>query len=170
MMTNHGNRITQGQFSFLPDLTDAQITAQIEYALKNNWAISVEYTDDPHPRNTYWEMYGNPMFDLQDAAGVLMELNGCRKTFPSHYIRLMAFDSTRNTESIVMCFIVNRPAKGFTPPNSFFALYARPQGREGVTRLLEGPLDAADYEGPNGSIARTVPSRNHKPPHTIAPR
>jgi len=27
MMTNHGNRITQGQFSFLPDLTDAQITA-----------------------------------------------------------------------------------------------------------------------------------------------
>ena len=33
MMTNHGNRITQGQFSFLPDLTDAQITAQIEYAL-----------------------------------------------------------------------------------------------------------------------------------------
>ena len=59
MMTNHGNRITQGQFSFLPDLTDAQITAQIEYALKNGWAVSVEYTDDPHPRNTYWEMFGN---------------------------------------------------------------------------------------------------------------
>ena len=51
-----------------------------------------------------------PMFDLKDAAGVLMELNSCRKTFPSHYIRLMAFDSTRNTESIVMSFIVNRPA------------------------------------------------------------
>ena len=33
MMTNTGNRVTQGQFSFLPDLTDAQITAQIEYAL-----------------------------------------------------------------------------------------------------------------------------------------
>ena len=34
MMTNPGNRITQGQFSFLPDLTDAQITAQIKYALQ----------------------------------------------------------------------------------------------------------------------------------------
>jgi len=34
MMTNHGNRLTQGQFSFLPDLTDAQIRSQIEYALK----------------------------------------------------------------------------------------------------------------------------------------
>ncbi len=74
MMTNTGNRITQGQFSFLPDLTDAQITAQIKYALGHGWAVSVEYTDDPHPRNTYWEMYGNPMFDLKDPAGILMEI------------------------------------------------------------------------------------------------
>ena len=98
-MTNPGNRITQGQFSFLPDLTDAQITAQIEYALTNGWAVSVEYTDDPHPRNTYWEMYGNPMFDLKDPAGILMEINECRKTFPNHYIRVMAFDSVRGVES-----------------------------------------------------------------------
>jgi ribulose-bisphosphate carboxylase small chain len=62
-----------------------------------------------HPRNTYWDMYGMPMFDLQDAAGVLMEVTGCRKAFPNHYIRLMAFDSTRGIESIAMSFIVNRP-------------------------------------------------------------
>jgi ribulose-bisphosphate carboxylase small chain len=109
MMTNTGNRITQGQFSFLPDLTDAQITAQIKYALTNGWAVSVEYTDDPHPRNTYWEMYGNPMFDLKDPAGILLEINECRKTFPNHYVRVMAFSSTRGTESPAMSFIVNRP-------------------------------------------------------------
>ncbi len=109
MMTNPGNRVTQGQFSFLPDLSDTQITAQINYALKNHWAVSVEYTDDPHPRNTYWEMYGNPMFDLKDAAGILMEINACRKTFPSHYIRVLAFDSTRGVESPAMSYIVNRP-------------------------------------------------------------
>lgn len=109
MMTNHGNRITQGQFSFLPDLTDEQITAQIQYALNNNWAVSVEYTDDPHPRNTYWEMYGNPMFDLKDPAGILMEINECRKTFPRHYIRVTAFNSTRGVESPMMSYIVNRP-------------------------------------------------------------
>src|SRR5262245_64254671 len=102
-------RLTQGTFSFLPDLTDEQIRAQIEYCLQNNWAVSIESTDDPHPRNTYWEMFGNPMFDLQDAAGVMMELNHCRKTFPCRYIRLMAFDSTRGVESIAMSFIVNRP-------------------------------------------------------------
>ena len=82
MMTNPTGRLTQGQFSFLPDLSDAEIALQIEYGLSKGYAWSVEYTDDPHPRNTYWEMFGNPMFDLKDAAGVLMELNACRKTFP----------------------------------------------------------------------------------------
>jgi ribulose-bisphosphate carboxylase small chain len=111
MMTNPVHRLTQGQFSFLPPLTDKQITAQVEYALSQGWAVSVEYTDDPHPRNTYWEMYGNPMFDLKDPAGILQEINACRKTFPSHYIRVMAFDSTRGVESPRMSYIVNRPAK-----------------------------------------------------------
>jgi ribulose-bisphosphate carboxylase small chain len=109
MMTNPTGRITQGQFSFLPDLTDEEITLQIDYGLKKGYAWSVEYTDDPHPRNTYWEMFGMPMFDLADAAGVLLELQSCRKTFPHHYIRMMAFDSTRNVETIAMSFIVNRP-------------------------------------------------------------
>jgi len=109
MMTNPTGRITQGQFSFLPDLTDDEIRLQIDYGLKKGYAWSVEYTDDPHPRNTYWEMFGMPMFDLKDAAGVMMELANCRKTFPSHYIRLMAFDSARGVESIAMSFIVNRP-------------------------------------------------------------
>jgi len=109
MMTNHGNRITQGQFSFLPELTDDQITAQIKYALNNGWAVNVEYTDDPHPRNTYWEMFGMPMFDLKDPAGILMEINDCRKAFPNHYIRVTAFDSSRGVESPKMSYIVNRP-------------------------------------------------------------
>jgi ribulose-bisphosphate carboxylase small chain len=111
MMTNPTGRLTQGQFSFLPDLTDEEIALQIEYGLKKGYSWQVEYTDDPHPRNTYWEMFGMPMFDLSDAAGVMMELQNCRKTFPSHYIRLMAFDSTRGIESIAMSFIVNRPAQ-----------------------------------------------------------
>ncbi|MEY4253626.1 MAG: hypothetical protein RLZZ566_1096 [Pseudomonadota bacterium] len=109
MMTNHGNRLTQGQFSYLPDLTDKQISAQIEYALGKNWALGVEYTDDPHPRNTYWEMYGNPMFDLKDASAILTEINACRKTFPNHYVRVTAFDATQGVESVQMSYIVNRP-------------------------------------------------------------
>jgi ribulose-bisphosphate carboxylase small chain len=102
-------RVTQGTFSFLPDLTDDQIVAQVEYCLNNGWAIGVEYTDDPHPRNFLWAMWGNPMFDLRDAAGVMMEVKACRKAFPDHYIRLNAFDSSRGFETVRLSFIVNRP-------------------------------------------------------------
>jgi ribulose-bisphosphate carboxylase small chain len=102
-------RITQGTFSYLPDLSDEQIIKQLDNALARGWAIGIEYTDDPHPRNTFWEMFGNPMFDISDAAGVMLELQQCRKTFPQHYIRVTAFDSTHGTESVVLSFIVNRP-------------------------------------------------------------
>ena len=102
-------KITQGAFSFLPDLTDEQISAQVEYCLNNGWAIGVEYTDDPHPRNYLWEMWGMPMFDLRDAAGVMMEVRACRQAFPDHYIRINAFDSTRGFETVRLSFIVNRP-------------------------------------------------------------
>ena len=104
-------RITQGTFSFLPDLTDDQISAQIKYCIDNGWAVNVEYTDDPHPRNTYWEMWGRPMFDLQDAAGILFEVNECRKRFPNHYIRVSAFDDSHGVESLRLSFIVNRPSE-----------------------------------------------------------
>lgn len=103
-------KITQGTFSFLPDLTDDEIRAQMNYALQQGWSLSVEYTDDPHPRNSYWEMFGTPMFDLYDAAGAMLELQECRKTFPNHYIKINAFDSTRGIESVRLSFIVNRPA------------------------------------------------------------
>ncbi len=41
--------ITQGTFSYLPDLTDDQIRSQIQYALDNKWAVQIEFTDDPTP-------------------------------------------------------------------------------------------------------------------------
>ena len=104
-------RITQGQFSFLPDLSDEQIAAQVRYALGNGWAVNLEYTDDPHPRNTYWEMFGMPLFELKDPARIMADLDECRGTFPRHYIRLTAFDSTRGWETPRMSFIVHRPAQ-----------------------------------------------------------
>ncbi len=103
-------RITQGTFSFLPDLSDAEIQAQVAYAQRQGWALSVEYTDDPHPRNCFWEMWGLPMFDLKDPAGVVLEVNECRKAFPRHYIKVNAFDATRGFETVRLSFLVNRPA------------------------------------------------------------
>ncbi|MBD3730139.1 MAG: ribulose bisphosphate carboxylase small subunit [Sphingomonadales bacterium] len=103
-------RLRQGQFSFLPDLTDDQIREQAQYAIDNGWAVSVEYTDDPHPRNSYWDMWCRPMFDNPDAAALVFEVNECRKEHGGKYIRVIAFDSSHGWESIRMSFIVNRPA------------------------------------------------------------
>ena len=110
-------RITQGTFSFLPDLTDEEIRAQIEYALSQGWACAVEYTDDPHPRNTFWEMWGPPLFDLKDATGVLVEVVACRTAQPQSYVKVTAFDSTRGFETTRLSFIVQRP-----PAEAGFAL------------------------------------------------
>ncbi|WGF88679.1 ribulose bisphosphate carboxylase small subunit [Marinivivus vitaminiproducens] len=104
-------RLTQGVFSFLPDLTDEQIHKQVQYALGQGWAVNVEFTDDPHPRNTYWEMWGLPMFDLRDAAGVVEEVRACRKVYGHLYIRVSAFDSRPGWETVRLSFIVNRPAE-----------------------------------------------------------
>lgn len=102
-------RITQGTFSYLPNLSDEQIKAQIQYCLDNEWAMSVEHTDDPHPRNVYWDMWGLPMFDLKDPAAIMLEVNACRKTFPSHYIKVSGYDSHYGRQTTGLSFLVNRP-------------------------------------------------------------
>jgi ribulose-bisphosphate carboxylase small chain len=104
-------RITQGTFSYLPDFTDEEIAAQAQYALDNGWPLSVEFTDDPHPRNNLWDMWGLPMFDMTDAAGVMYEVKECRKAYPGHYIRLNAYDARYGRQTTALSFIVNRPAE-----------------------------------------------------------
>jgi ribulose-bisphosphate carboxylase small chain len=102
-------RLTQGTFSFLPDLTDEQIAAQVQYFLDNEWAVSLEYTDDPHPRNIYWEMWAQPMFDLVSVLPFMDELQKCREAWLSHYVRISAFDNRKGWESLRSMFIVQRP-------------------------------------------------------------
>ena len=141
-------RITQGTFSFLPELTDEEISLQIDYALRQGWACSVEYTDDPHPRNTYWEMWGMPMFDLHDAAGVLQEVKACRAARPQHYIKINALDSVRGFETMRLSFIVNRPddEPGF-----------RLTRQDGVGRVQRYGLSG--YAGDRPSGERYAPAR-----------
>lgn len=134
-------RITQGTFSFLPDLTDEEIKAQIQYALDQGWALAVEFTDDPHPRNYYWDLWGNPMFDIKDAAGVFVEVAACRKAHGSKYVRINAFDSTRGFETTRLSFIVNRPANepGY-----------RLVRKEGKGRNVEYTIESYAVDAPEG--------------------
>jgi len=103
-------RITQGTFSYLPDLTDDEIRAQVQYTIDRGWAVAVEFTDDPHPRNVLWEMWGLPMFGVADAAAAMHEVTQCRAAYPDYYIRVSAYDAGLGRQTTALSFIVNRPA------------------------------------------------------------
>ena len=105
-------RITQGTFSYLPDLTDAQIEAQLRYALRQGWAIMVEHTDDPHPRNALWELCGQPRFDVpeHEAPSVLDDVRAARETYPRGYVKVVAYDRSLGRQTTALSFIVSRPA------------------------------------------------------------
>ena len=102
--------LRHGSFSYLPELSDEEIEAQVRYALLNAWPVSIEYTDDPHPRNIYWELWGLPLFDLEEPEGVMREINDCRATFPNHYVRVLAYDASLGRQTTAMQFLVQRPA------------------------------------------------------------
>ncbi len=134
-------RITQGTFSFLPELTDEQIRAQIQYGLDNKWAVAIEFTDDPHPRNSYWEMWGMPMFELEDVEIAMREVKGCREGFPQRYIRVNLYDAKLTRQTIALQFIVNRP-----PEEPGFRL----ERQEGHDRTVRYTLHSYATERPSG--------------------
>src|SRR4051794_21305153 len=101
--------LRHGAFSYLPELTDAEIAAQVRYALLEGWPVSIEYTDDPHPRNVYWELWGLPMFDLDEPDGVIDQLNECRAAYPRSYVRVLAYDARLGRQTTAISFLVQRP-------------------------------------------------------------
>ncbi len=106
-------RITQGTFSYLPDLSDEQIEAQLRYALRNGWSVSVEYTDDPHPRNALWQMWGPPLFDLSetDAGAAVGEVHAARAANPHAYVKVVCFDRSLGRQTTALAFIAGRPPR-----------------------------------------------------------
>ncbi|MHB8587407.1 MAG: ribulose bisphosphate carboxylase small subunit [Candidatus Dormibacteraceae bacterium] len=140
-MVRTGLRITQGTFSYLPDFTDEETKVQIQYGIDNGWAPSVEFTEDPHPRNVYWEMWGMPMFDLKDAAAALFEVKRCREAFPNSYIRVSLYNSKLTKQTTALQFIVHRP-----PYEPGFRL----DRQESTDRIVRYTLHAYALDRPEG--------------------
>ena len=132
-------RITQGSFSMLPDLTDEQIKKQIEYSIKSGFAVGIEWTDDPHPRNCYWELWGLPLFDVPDASTIMYELQECRKAHPGIYIKINGFNNARGIESTGISFIVQRPA--FEP--GFYLVRQEGKGRNIIYTIQSYAVQSA---------------------------
>ena len=145
-------RITQGTFSFLPDFTDEQIDAQIKYSLRHGWAMSIEYTDDPHPRNAYWELWGLPAFDTkeEDSENILREVRAAREAFPEHYIKVIAYDPTRGRQT-TRARVHRQPAVGRE------ALQPRPDPGPGPHATASG---SSRSSAPPPTLVATAPPTN----------
>ncbi len=102
-------RITQGTFSYLPDLSDEEIEAQVRYCLEKDWPVAVEHTADPPPRQVDWDMDGLPMFDLHDPDAVMAAVRACRQEFPGDYVRVTGYDRSYGRQTTAISFIVQRP-------------------------------------------------------------
>jgi ribulose-bisphosphate carboxylase small chain len=94
-------------FSYLPELTDDEVAAQIRSILARGLVVALEYTDEPDPYEHYWTLWKLPLFGVADAAVVLAELERCRAANPTAYIRLNGYDAVRQGQ--VLSFVVHRP-------------------------------------------------------------
>ncbi len=74
--------------------------------------MSVEYTDDSHPRNIYWEMWRMPMSDTTDASACFSEVEACREAFPNHYIKVNGYNARYASTALLPATLsAHRPAK-----------------------------------------------------------
>jgi ribulose-bisphosphate carboxylase small chain len=144
-------KVTQGTFSFLPELTDEQIEAQLLYAIRNGWSLSIEYTDDPHPRNSLWEMWRPPHFDLpeSDVSVVLDEMNEARAANPRAYIKVVAYDRSLGRQTTALSFIVGRP-----PHEPGF----RVERQEKADRQIRYTIHSYATDAPTGDRYRDTPT------------
>ena len=120
-----------------------QIRAQMQYALDNDWALSVEFTDDPHPRNFLLGDVGPAHVRPADPAAIMLEVQRCREAYPTHYIRVNAYDRRLGRQTTALSFIVKRPrtrrasassAGGRRPPVRYtLHAYATDRHRESGT-------------------------------------
>jgi ribulose-bisphosphate carboxylase small chain len=83
-----------------------------------------------------------------DPKAVLFEIDACRRTFPNHYVKVIANNSMRGRETVALSFIVNRPEwePGF-----------RLRRQEGPGRTVRYEIHSYATDKPEGARYNGVP-------------
>ncbi|XP_061348708.1 ribulose bisphosphate carboxylase small subunit, chloroplastic 1-like isoform X3 [Gastrolobium bilobum] len=98
--------------SYLPPLSPESLAKEVEYLLRKGWipCLEFELENNRSPGyydGRYWTMWKLPMFGCTDSAQVLKELEECKKTYPTSFIRIIGFDNVRQVQCI--SFIAYKP-------------------------------------------------------------
>ncbi|GET36857.1 MULTISPECIES: ribulose bisphosphate carboxylase small subunit [Microseira] len=93
--------------SYLPPLSDAQITRQLQYILDKGYIPGVEFSESSEPTQHYWTLWKLPLFNATTTNEVLSEIKACRAEYGNCFIRVMGFDNVKQCQ--VLSFIVHKP-------------------------------------------------------------
>ncbi|THF60638.1 ribulose bisphosphate carboxylase small subunit [Pseudothauera rhizosphaerae] len=95
-------------FSYLPPMDDAALRRQVAYIVARGWSPAVEHCEPAHAMSHYWYLWELPLFGETDVDRILGECRRCRDANPGNLVRLIGYDSKRQTQGTAM--LVFRPA------------------------------------------------------------
>ncbi len=96
-------------FSYLPEMSDAQIRKQIEFIVSKGWNPGIEHTEPKNATSNYWYMWKLPMFGETDVDAILAEAAACHKAHPNNHVRLMGFDNYAQSAGASMVIYRGKP-------------------------------------------------------------
>lgn len=97
-------------FSYIPRMDDKAIRRQVQYLVSRGWIPAIEHVESDRSAAVYWYMWKLPMFGEKNVDAVLKEAAACRKANPENHIRLIGYDSIRQTQGA--CMVIYR-GKGY---------------------------------------------------------
>jgi ribulose-bisphosphate carboxylase small chain len=93
--------------SYLPPLTDLEITKQVQYMLDKGYIPAIEFNETSEPTVHYWTLWKLPLLGAKSTHEVISEVDACRKAYPNCYVRMIGFDNIRQCQAA--SFIVYKP-------------------------------------------------------------
>merc|ERR1712176_1397414 len=98
--------------SYLPDLSDEEISKQVDYLVGNGWSPLIEFASQEEAdtnqlffagpalcENRYWTMWKLPLFGCQSGDEVLKEIALCQEEYPGYRVRVVGFDNVRQVQT-----------------------------------------------------------------------
>lgn len=94
-------------FSYLPAMTQEQVSRQIRYILHKGLIPAIEYTCRPGLDQVYWSLWKLPLFGAKGPEDVLAEIKACKAANPGCYVKLNGYDNVKQGQ--VVSFVVYCP-------------------------------------------------------------
>lgn len=94
-------------FSYLPPMTQGQVSRQIRYILDKGLIPAIEFTDRPDIDQVYWGLWKLPLLGAKGPEDVLAEIEACKAANPGCYVRLNGYDNIKQGQ--VVSFVVYCP-------------------------------------------------------------